>query len=70
MRKKRELLSPLSCPFCGALPVVIPWHGGGPKKCIVYCDNDGCKVHPQVTGSTRGAAVKSWNYRNNATAVV
>lgn len=53
----------LPCPFCGAAPIIEPWHGGGPRKRMVQCNNDACAVQPQVCGSTTGNAYRAWNKR-------
>ena len=53
-----------SCPFCSVEPYIQPWHGGGPEKTRVGCDNDpGCDVLPSVTGETQLEAIKLWNIR-------
>lgn len=51
------------CPFCGAQPIIQPWHGGGPRKRLVGCDNDDCDLRPCVARSTRGKAIAAWNRR-------
>ena len=59
----------LTCPWCGAVPVVAPWHGGGKRKTMVACDNDTCEVRPGMCGATRKEAVARWNTRIEAKAV-
>lgn len=54
----------LGCPFCGCAPVVEPWHGGGPRKHAVTCDNGECPASPGVTGATKAAAIRTWNTRH------
>jgi Restriction alleviation protein Lar len=49
------------CPFCGSQPTIEPWHGGGPQKRMVACDNDDCPVGPMTTGETKRLALKKWN---------
>lgn len=53
----------LPCPFCGSTPTIEPWHGGGPQKRMIMCDNDGCHHGAAVTGPTRRAAIALWNRR-------
>ena len=54
-----------TCPFCGQAPAFTKWHGGGPAKRMVACDNDNCRVQPEVTGSTPQRAADNWNIRSN-----
>lgn len=58
-------MKPLPCPFCGSIPVAQPWHGGGPTKTLVGCENDDCDAKPSVVGSTKARAVRIWNSRFN-----
>lgn len=54
----------LPCPFCGAQPIISPWHGGGRQKRMVACVNDeGCDLQPGITGNTRREALARWNRR-------
>lgn len=55
----------LPCPFCGAAPTIEYWHGGGPKKTAVHCDDESCSASPMVTGGTTQVAVRRWNTRGN-----
>lgn len=56
----------LPCPFCGELPSIQPWHGGGPEKQMIGCPNLDCDVSPQVTGETRTEALENWNRRESS----
>lgn len=51
------------CPFCGDLPTIQPWHGGGTRKRMIACENDRCRVAPMVTGSNADRARETWNRR-------
>lgn len=51
------------CPFCGASPQVEYWHGGGPNKRRIACDNAECDVNPSVTGENLREAEARWNRR-------
>jgi hypothetical protein len=53
----------LECPFCGAFPVANPWHGGGPRKIYISCNNDECRVNPGLTGENPEEALIGWNQR-------
>jgi len=61
----RQYTSPYTytCPFCGSLPIIMPWHGGGPRKRLLLCDDEQCLVRPTVTGTTEARAIAAWNYR-------
>jgi Lar family restriction alleviation protein len=61
MSDKQPKLKP--CPFCGEQPIMRPWHGGGPRKRMISCDSEFCRVSPQVTGETPKEAIASWNRR-------
>jgi hypothetical protein len=53
----------LPCPFCGGMPTIQKWHGGGPRKRLVGCWNETCHVCPHVCGSTKTVALYKWNLR-------
>ena len=55
----------LPCPFCGCQPTIQHWHGGGPEKRLISCDNEDCAPSPMVTGETIGDALSAWNTRSN-----
>ncbi|MBX3502833.1 MAG: Lar family restriction alleviation protein [Alphaproteobacteria bacterium] len=63
-----RLDSALPCPFCGEPPILVPWHGGGPRKRNLMCWNDACGVEPSVCGSTEAVAIAMWNKRTAAPA--
>lgn len=53
----------LPCPFCGYAPMIVKWHGGGPRKRMIMCRSDECEVQPAITGRTEQVALGSWNTR-------
>lgn len=59
----KENKIPMPCPFCGKIPAVQPWHGGGPRKHVVNCDNEECDASPIVPGNTETIAIRRWNKR-------
>jgi hypothetical protein len=62
--RPRSGRSALPCPFCGELPVIVPWHGGPRTKRMIMCRSDYCPVNPQVSGQTEGRALDAWNTRD------
>ncbi len=58
------------CPFCGAPAGMQKWHGGGPKKRLVFCESDTCAVAPSVCGETPSEAAELWNHRAEGPAAV
>lgn len=65
-RYKKEQLPgtvALPCPWCGTVPVIQFWHGGGPRKRLVSCPSEDCAIAPSVTGTTRARAIEAWNHR-------
>jgi hypothetical protein len=54
-----------TCPWCGTLPFVQGWHGGGPTKVLVGCESDRCALSPCVTGETLAEALRNWNRRRS-----
>jgi hypothetical protein len=63
MNRYEAQTTALACPFCGGAPTIEPWHGGGPQKHAVHCDNVRCWVQPMVTGPRLSSAVERWNVR-------
>lgn len=57
----------LLCPFCGKFPEAQRWHGGGPRKTLIGCENEHCHASPSVTGSTARIAEERWNRRDGLT---
>lgn len=60
---RQPKFAPLPCPFCGMAPTVQKWHGGGPLKTAVICEDEDCCVNPMVTAPTRYRAIERWNTR-------
>ena len=65
MKRNTKTIYFLPCPFCGAEPVMQPWHGGGPNKVHVGCQNDECPISPGVCGETPSEARDDWNTRDD-----
>jgi restriction alleviation protein Lar len=53
----------LACPFCGYAPMLVRWHGGGPRKRMIMCRCDEYPVCPQISGNTEQQALDKWNTR-------
>lgn len=54
------------CPFCGGPATITKWHGGGPLKTMVSCEDEhgtSCHVAPDVVGKTLEEALERWNTR-------
>ena len=51
------------CPWCGYIPTIEYWHGGGPRKRMVHCVNQECDAMPAVSGPTAKKAIAAWNRR-------
>jgi len=51
------------CPFCGSSPEIQYWHGGGPEKRHIGCNNSRCDVNPGVTGENERSAISKWQRR-------
>jgi hypothetical protein len=51
------------CPWCGTAPVMQRWHGGGPEKRMLGCDNLDCRLAPAVCGETPEEAIIHWENR-------
>ncbi len=51
------------CPFCGAVPVVQPWHGGLGRETLIECVECDCYVKPWTVGNTPEGALWRWNQR-------
>lgn len=64
-RREKPCPEGLPCPWCGATPTIMPWHGGGPRKRRIGCPDDGsqCPVVPSTSGSNRARAIQAWNAR-------
>jgi hypothetical protein len=51
------------CPWCGSSPHMEYWHGGGPNKRRIGCDNPDCDVNPSVTAESAREAETKWERR-------
>lgn len=63
MSKIKPLPEIAPCPFCGVAPTMEPWHGGGPMKRCIHCENTDCMVQPMTTGMMPRWAIGNWNRR-------
>lgn len=56
----------LPCPFCGGPATVVKWHGGGPLKTCVSCEDENglsCRVAPSAVANSFEEALDCWNTR-------
>lgn len=63
---RKQYYDVLQCPWCGTYPLAEPWHGGGPRKTMISCVNDDCRVSPSACEPTIQKAVAAWNDRTKS----
>lgn len=70
MTNTNDMPDLLPCPFCGASPEAMDWHGGPKAQIFIECPNGnyadedgGCSVGPDVVGSDMEDAAARWNRR-------
>lgn len=57
-----ETLELKPCPFCGNDPDWKRWEVGGIWQIKIFCDGDGCHVHPSIFGNEK-TMTEIWNTR-------